>query len=161
MSEIKLNSIEDFKFNISKNILIDSAGIKRNKSLCQNIKEKNYKLLKKVYNLSFIKNKFPDLYNKHINKNGSADYKNASPIMRETLVKAISEDLRPYLKNIKIPTLLIWGDLDTATPIQDAYIMEKEIKDAGLVVLKNTGHFSFLEDSRTFTLAIKSFLEIG
>ena len=50
-----------------------------------------------------------------------------------------------YLKNIKTNTLLIWGDKDDATPIKDAYIMNKFIKNSELIVLKEATHFSYLE----------------
>ena len=58
-----------------------------------------------------------------------------------------------------MPTLLIWGDLDTETPISDAKIMEKEMKDAGLVVIKGAGHFSFLNNLHQVVLIINKFLE--
>ena len=78
-------------------------------------------------------------------KVGSADYKNASPVMRQTMVRALNEDLTPLLSGIRVPTLLIWGENDTATPLSDGQRMEKSIPDAGLVVLKGAGHFAFAE----------------
>jgi len=92
------------------------------------------------------------------NKHGSADYRKASPLMKQVLVKTINEDLTDMLPNINVPTLLVWGDMDTATPLSDAKIMEDKIPDAGLVILKNTGHYSFLEDFYTFSRVIDSFL---
>ena len=41
--------------------------------------------------------------------------------MRQILVNVVNEDLTPLLSNIKNETLLIWGDKDDATPMQDAY----------------------------------------
>ena len=93
------------------------------------------------------------------NKYGSADYRKASPLMKQILVKTVNEDLTELLQNIDRPTLLIWGDLDTATPLSDAKLMEEKIPDAGLVVLKNTGHYSFLEDFYTFSRVIDVFLD--
>jgi pimeloyl-ACP methyl ester carboxylesterase len=81
--------------------------------------------------------------------------------MRECLVKAINEDLTPCLPSISCPTLLIWGENDTATPLEHAKTMEKLIPDAGLVVLKKAGHYSFLDQSYTFGKVLDSFLEIG
>ena len=82
----------------------------------------------------------------------------ASPLMKQVLVKTVNEDLTDMLPNIDVPTLLIWGERDTATPLKDAKIMEEKIPDAGLVVLKNAGHYSFLEDYFTFCAVIDSFL---
>ena len=66
--------------------------------------------------------------------------------MRRSMVKVIHDDLRPFLPKIKVPTLLLWGEADTDTPISHAAIMEKEIPDCGLVKIPDAGHFSFLTD---------------
>lgn len=156
---IKINSEDNIDFNIDKNILIDAAGIKKNQSIKTKIKIFTYKFSKNLQNLIPDKNKKEELINKLKTKFGSTDYNNATPIMRETLVKSVNEDLTPLLKNMR-ETLLIWGENDKDTPMSDAKIMEKEIKNAGLVVLKNTGHFSFIEDKYTFERVIKSYLKI-
>ena len=36
--------------------------------------------------------------------------------------------------------------------------MAKEIKDAGLVVLKNAGHFSYLDNENEFNLIVNKYL---
>lgn len=156
---IKINSEVNLPFNIEKNILIDSAGIKPKTTLSKTIKITSYKIGKFLLNLIPDKNKREERLNELKKKFGSSDYINATPIMRETLVKSVNEDLSPLLKNMK-ETLLIWGDKDTATPLYDGEYMEKEIDNAGLVVLKGTGHFSFVEDSYTFDKVIRSYLNI-
>ena len=67
-------------------------------------------------------------------KIGSRDYRNATPIMRLILVNTVNEDLTEYLKQIESPTLLIWGDLDTEAPLEDAKYAETIMKDAGLII---------------------------
>ena len=89
---------------------------------------------------------------------GSTDYKDAEGIMRKILVKVVNENLKPILKNIEAPTLLIWGDEDTATPLYMGKTMEKEIPDSGLVVLEGTGHYSYLDDYNRFSIILKAFL---
>ncbi len=71
----------------------------------------------------------------------------------------INEDLKKYLPEINVPTLLIWGENDTATPISDAKIMEKLIPDAGLVTYKNSGHFSYLENIQNCNVVLNEFLK--
>lgn len=78
-------------------------------------------------------------------KIGSTDYKNASPMMRTILVNTVNEDLTEYLKQIEAPTILIWGDMDTAVPIEDARYAETIMKDAGLVVYEGCTHYAYLE----------------
>ncbi len=71
----------------------------------------------------------------------------------------VNEDQTEFLKNINVPTLLIWGEADTATPLQDAKTMEKLIPDAGLVTYKNSGHFSYLENIQNCNIVLNEFLK--
>lgn len=155
---IRLMNKKDKKFVVKKIVLLDSAGIKAKTTLKKKIKQKWFKICKKVAGSGAGKRLFPRAVERMKNKHGSADYRKASPLMKQVLVKTISEDLTEMLSNIDVPTLLVWGDMDTATPLSDAKIMEERIPDAGLVVLKNTGHYSFLEDFYTFSRVIDSFL---
>ena len=100
---------------------------------------------------------FPTALEKLRVKFGSADYAAASPMMRQCLVKAVNEDLSHLLPGVKAPTLLVWGDRDTATPISDAKRMEKEIPNAGLAVIPGTGHFSFVENPHLFARIMASY----
>ena len=76
---------------------------------------------------------------------GSRDYKAASPIMRQTLVEVVNEDLSKYAREIEEPTLLIWGDHDTEAPLNEAKELEKIMIDAALIVLPGT-HYAYLEN---------------
>ena len=60
-------------------------------------------------------------------KAGSSDYAAASPRMRAILSRVVNEDLTGVMSAIKAPTLLIWGENDTATPLADARVMERLI----------------------------------
>ena len=87
----------------------------------------------------------------------SPDYLNAGQL-RPTFLAVIREDLRPALSRIQAPTLLVWGESDDDTPLGDARAMEKLIPNARLLVLKNAGHFSYLDQFGRFRLAVMSFL---
>ena len=76
------------------------------------------------------------------------------------MVKAINEDLTDLLSGVNKEVLLIWGDLDTATPIQDARLMEEKMPNAGLAVIEGTGHFSFLEKPVQFRQIMRSYFQI-
>ncbi|MCE2401430.1 alpha/beta hydrolase [Candidatus Poribacteria bacterium] len=88
---------------------------------------------------------------------GSKDYREAGP-MRATMVKSVNQNLRPLLPKIQASTLLIWGENDTDTPISYGRIMEEEIPDAGLVILKDAGHFSYLDQLPQFCEIVGNFL---
>ncbi len=150
----------DLPFEVKKIILIDSAGIKPKKSLKQKLKLITYKIGKWVLSLAPIKKAFPNALENLRKSRGSADYNSATPIMRETLVKVVNEDLTHLLPSIKASSLLIWGTLDTATPLSDALLMEKLIPDAGLVRVEGGSHYAFLEAPELVARVIKSFLKI-
>jgi len=157
---IKLNSRENLPFNISKVILVDSAGILPPKSNKKSFRTYYYKAGKAVLSTGIVQKIAPDALENFRKKMGSADYAAASPLMRQVLVKVVNEDLEPLLPNIKCPTLLVWGVNDTATPLSDGQKMEQLIPDAGLVKLENAGHYSFLEQQFTFNRVMCSFMKI-
>ena len=78
--------------------------------------------------------------------------------MKQVLVKAVNYDQTDLLCNIDVPTLLIWGENDDATPLEDGKIMEEKIAGAGLVVIKDCGHYSFIEKQAQFNSVLRSFL---
>lgn len=102
-------------------------------------KMKVYKAVKKIPGLqgleSFVK--------KHV---GSTDYRNASETMRKILVNHVNLDLTEEAKNIKCPTLLIWGTNDEAVSINDAIELEKIIPNCGLVKYEGCTHYAYLEN---------------
>ena len=146
---IKLMNREGLPFAVPKIVLMDSAGIKAKHGPGYYIK---------VYSYKAAKHLLPSLAEKMRGKAGSADYNNASPLMRQTMVRLLNEDLTPLLSGIRVPTLLIWGENDTATPLSDGQTMEKEIPDAGLVVLKGAGHFAFAERWGQCSRVLDSFI---
>ena len=152
---IKLANRSDLPFEIEKIILVDSAGIKPEKSEGQQKKEKVMKLGKKLLGHT------PGLLNAMQSFVGSADYKAASPLMRQILVNTVNEDLTDLLPGIRQPTLLIWGTLDTATPISDAEKMEKLIPNAGLARIEGGDHFAFVRFSSLYIAILSSFLKLG
>lgn len=142
-------------YQTNKMILISSAGIKRfslkvkGKIILYKLKKWYYKTFNKI-----------SAYERLINSSGSVDYKSSNDIMKKTLSNIVKIDQRKELKEIDAEVLLIWGKMDTATPYKDGLLMNKKIKNSGLVPF-NTGHFPFLEDSYAFRQVIKSYLQIG
>jgi len=61
-------------------------------------------------------------------------------VMKETFKKTIEENLTPYLSQIKMPTLIIWGDKDVMVPISDVYKMNKEISNSTLKIIPGGKH---------------------
>ena len=146
-------------FTIPKIVLIDSAGIKPQPSGKKTTKQTVYKMGKWFATRKLIARCFPGLLEKLRVTFGSADYAAASPMMRQCLVRVVNEDLSHLLPGITPPTLLVWGENDTATPLEDAKTIEKLIPDAGLCVLSGAGHFSYLDRPGDFGVIANKFLE--
>ncbi|MBQ3052099.1 MAG: alpha/beta hydrolase [Clostridia bacterium] len=144
--------------NPPKIILLDSAGLIPKKSLKQKLRAKSFKAIKTVLSLPVVKNYSEDLLNKARRHYGSADYNAAPEVLRKTMVSLVNTDLRDILHQIKCPTLLIWGENDTATPLSDAKIIESKISDAGLCVIKGAGHYSFCEKPYQAHAILNSFI---
>ena len=141
-------------------ILTGAAGIKPVQSETAKKKASAYQRGKKILSTPSMQKLFPNALEKLRTKHGSADYRAASPLMRQVLVKTVNEDLSGLLPLVKQEVLLIWGRNDDATPITDGERMEKEMPDAGLAVIENAGHFAFLEQQALFLRIIDSFLKI-
>ena len=148
----------NFPGMVNKLVLVDSAGIKPKRTLKYHAKVTLAKVGKRIF-LSPILGEYGEhLLDRLYRIVGSKDFQQQSGIMRATLVKIVNEDLRELLSRIIAPTLLVWGENDKDVPLSYAKIMEKEIKDAGLVVLEGAGHFSYLDKFFEFCLVISTFL---
>ncbi len=121
---------------IEKLVLFGSPCIRIEEELPFHVKV--LKRLKKIPGL----NDFGEYMKQYI---GSRDYKAATPIMRQTLVEVVNEDLSKYAREIEEPTLLIWGDHDDEAPLNEAKELEKIMVDAALIVLPGT-HYAYLEN---------------
>lgn len=145
---------------VGKIVFVDSAGIKPKRNLKYYSRVYSYKLAKKIARVQWMTKLFKTFgmdVQKKIQNAGSDDYKNAPECMKKTFVNLVNEDLSGYLKDIKSPSLLIWGENDADTPLWYGKKMEKEIADAGLVVLKEAGHFSYLDQFPQFIAVVNSF----
>ena len=90
-------------------------------------------------------------------KVGSADYNNATPRMREILVKVVNEDLLSDAKKIESPTLLFAGTNDTAVSLEDTKEVASKMKDAAVIVLNGT-HYAYLENLDQTCAVINEFI---
>lgn len=139
-------------------VLVDAAGIKPKRKLKYYIKVYSFKIARRILPFLVGKKKAGNIIDKWRNKSGSADYKASSPMMRAVMSKCVNEDLKGVMPYIKAPTLLIWGEKDTATPLSDAQTMNKLIPDSGLVSFPGAGHYSFLDEPVRFRTIIRNFL---
>ena len=141
-----------------KMVLLDAAGLIPKKSVKQRLRAKSFKMIKRALTLPGIRRHSGGLLEKARRHYGSADYNAAPEVLRKTLVSLVNTDLRDQIGAISCPTLLIWGEKDTATPLADAKIIESLIPDCGLCVLEGAGHFAFCEQPGRAYAILRSFL---
>ncbi len=144
-------------------VFTDAAGIRPRRTLKYRLKVGWFKLCKRAAGSAFGRKLFKLLgvdVEKKVKNAGSSDYRQLSGTMREIFVKVVNEDLTAYLSSIRSSSLLIYGENDLDTPVRFGKIMEKKIPDAGLVVLKNAGHYSYLDQYQRYMSIIKVFLGV-
>lgn len=154
-----MKMVGDIGYTPSKIILVDSAGIKPKRTLNYYFKVYSYKFAKKIINMLFKEEKAKALIEDMRAKKGSTDYNSATENMKKTFINVVNEDLKYCLPNICVPTLLIWGEKDMDTPLKDAKLIEKLVPDAGLVVFKGAGHYSYLENLGDFIRIVENFVK--
>ncbi len=67
--------------------------------------------------------------------------------------------LTERLKELEMPTLLIWGDRDTVTPYADALVAARYLRDGQLVTLSRCGHSPFAERPDDFSYVALTWLD--
>ena len=148
---------------INRMVITGGAGLKKEQTPEQKKRSEEYqkkkKLLQNLAKLPLIGTAAEKSLDALRKKYGSADYNALDEEMRKTFVKVISEDLRPLLPKIQASTLLVWGEKDQDTPLWMGQTMEKEIKDAGLVIFENDDHFAYLRQWPRFVAVVQAFLK--
>lgn len=126
-------------------MLANSAGVPPKRSASAQARLSLYKGLRRGLDTLGLRDLSGRLRAWYTNRYGSADLKAVDGVLRETLIRVVNEDLRPYAARIKAPTLLFWGDRDEATPLWQGRVLEKMIDDAALILFEGAGHYSYLD----------------
>ena len=144
---------------VRKVVLVDSAGIKPRRGIGYYWKVYSFKVFKRIA-IGLLGDKTGGaIVDRWRSRRGSDDYRRSTPMMRAVMSKCVNEDLKGVMPSVAAPTLLVWGDNDTATPLSDAKTMEKLIPDAGLVSFPGCGHYSFLDNPFGFKAVIMEFFK--
>jgi pimeloyl-ACP methyl ester carboxylesterase len=70
-----------------------------------------------------------------------------------------SLDYTDLLHKIKVPTLIVVGELDVVTPVDSAELINKSIHTSNLRVMPGVGHLPNRENPNEFNKILKSFLD--
>lgn len=139
-----------------KIILIDAAGLAKSRTAKNRLLTAAAKIGKGATLLPPLIFWRKRLRRKLYEKIGS-DYF-ASGAMKGTFLNIIREDLTDAARKIACPSLIIWGENDTGTPVQDGRLLVRLIPNAILHIIENAGHFVHQEKPEEVSDLIKEFL---
>ncbi|MEX0822555.1 MAG: alpha/beta hydrolase [Rhodothermales bacterium] len=155
-------SHDDFKFLIHRLVLVSPSGVTPRRSAGYHARRLLASTLKapftllpgrlRAFGLDWLRH---SLLWRAL---GSSDYRTLSGTMRETFVKTVTHHLDEQVAGIGVPTLLFWGENDTAVSRRQMEFLKTHIPDAGLVVLPDAGHYAYLDEPATFLAATRHFL---
>lgn len=96
-----------------------------------------YRLMKRANALGVVSDERMEAEKR---KRGSADYRNATGVMRDTLVKLVNEDYREQVIATQAKVEMVWGASDSAAPLAMAEEAAGLFPKAELVVSASSGH---------------------
>jgi pimeloyl-ACP methyl ester carboxylesterase len=76
----------------------------------------------------------------------------------DALRASLEYDFRDRIGDVKVPTLIVWGEKDSIIPVRDADEFERLIDDSRKVVMKDTGHIPMAERPNAFNDVLVEFL---
>ncbi|MGM0440106.1 MAG: alpha/beta fold hydrolase [Chlamydiota bacterium] len=127
---------------VKKITLINSAGIEVQETRQQNLKRRSLGFLRaltrkadRVLGTDFYQEYFIPTFASH-------DYREAGD-MRSIFLKVIKQELSYYAVKVGAPTLMLWGEDDQETPVEQGYRLHKLLANSKLLTFKGRGHFLF------------------
>lgn len=145
---------------VRKLVLASSAGIPSAPSASQRLRTASARAMRTALEGLGLSGLRARLQRRYHERYASEDYRTAGPL-RATFLRVISEDLTPFAQRVQAPTVLIWGDQDTDTPLWQGRRLEALIPDAGLIVFQGAGHFAYLERLPDYVRIVDHFLGAG
>jgi len=142
--------------NSNRNVLICAAGVAKKQEFRNLILKFFTKIgawATYIPPLVFLRQKL----RKKIYKLIGSDYLN-SGALKETFLNIISEDLSASAKKIATPTILIWGEDDSETPLVNGEKLSRLIHNSKLKVISGAGHFVHQEKPQEVIKLIQEFL---
>jgi pimeloyl-ACP methyl ester carboxylesterase len=81
-----------------------------------------------------------------------------APSGMRLMIQALAEaDIRKELRDLRLPTLLIWGAQDVRSPITVAQDLHAQLEGSRLVVFEGAGHLAQIEAAERLNAELRSF----
>jgi pimeloyl-ACP methyl ester carboxylesterase len=79
--------------------------------------------------------------------------------LQETFKRVVTDDVRADAAKLTLPTLLVYGENDDATPVRYGELFHQVIEGSTLEVLPGAGHFVHLDRPDDVLRAIQEFAQ--
>jgi len=89
----------------------------------------------------------------------NTDYLQVEGMMKETYKRIIAEDLSPYLSQIKLKTLILWGERDDFVSAKLAPLIKDKIPNSKLIIFPKLRHSLHREIPENLAEIIIKFLQ--
>ncbi len=145
------------KFKISSIVLTASSGLFEN-GLGSSYPKRDRETLREKIGETFGSDKF---VTEELVDEVEAIVTDKSKVIRviKLAKSATRNNLNEVLYQIQIPTLLIWGDKDTITPLFVAKQFNEKINNSILEIIPNVGHAPMMEEPMLFNTKVLNFFK--
>jgi len=80
-------------------------------------------------------------------------------VWADGLAGILAMDFRHAAEHVRVPSLVIVGDVDRITPPASALALKNALPDARMVVLKGAGHLAMMERHEQFNRVVRRFMD--
>lgn len=115
---------------------------------------------------ALIENMLPNLVSEDTKQNNpelmtelKRIFTNIDPISVINALRSLAErnDSSEVVNQISVPTLLVFGEFDKVTNLENARILNQSISESELIIIEKAGHFSNLEQPEQFNQTLLNF----
>lgn len=152
---IAIRGLANGDLNASKLVLLASAGIRNRQNLRRGVLKVTAKVGKLV--TFALPNSLKQKLRTALYQKSGSDIL-VSPQMQETFVRIVKQDVQQDAAQVSVPTLLIYGDKDTATPPDFGNLYDSLLSDSKLVIVKGAGHFVHHDETSHVNTLVSGFL---
>jgi pimeloyl-ACP methyl ester carboxylesterase len=114
------------------------------------------KLVSSIWPLNLLQEKIRSWYYYAV---GAREFYRAEGVMRDTFKLIVQEELLSSMKQVRVPTLLVWGSLDRITPLWIAEKMHEMMPTSERVTIEEADHGVPFKNPKRFVEAIEPFLK--
>ncbi|MBT8343639.1 MAG: alpha/beta hydrolase [Sulfurovum sp.] len=153
--------------NLKALVLIDPMGLEKTKSDGVKLVERSAKnplydvcteeRLKTLLNYSMYKPPYiPDMIKDALLQE-KCERRDLEKVLYDDMYKDVC-CLNDIARNLHIPTLILWGEKDRMTHIDNATLFHDTIQGSELIILKEIGHVPLLEDPQQTAVVVDKFI---